>query len=169
MNRPLQVANLIGVGLLSVLCVVQWRANRQAHLNATALEKANRQLTIELSQQRDASKKLKADLEEFREKVTIFSGDAHKTERRLTELEREAHTLRAERDQLKTSLASWTEAVAARDAKLKEAAELTQKLANERNETVLKFNELAEKHNALVNDLDTARRQLAAAATNSAR
>lgn len=168
MNRALPVLNFVGVLLLAGLCIVQWRENRRVNLEATGLAKVRLVQADKLEEQAKTIAGLSADLDRFRERLRSASDLAKETETKLRPLERELHQLTQERDQLKASVTGWAEAVTARDQRLKGFAAQLQELATGRNEAVTKFNDLAEKHNGVVKDLNEARARLAAAQTNNA-
>jgi chromosome segregation ATPase len=167
MNRALQYLNLLGVVALAALCVVQWRANRAVNLEAAGLEKVRLDQAAKLSELEKAMKGQAADLDSFREQLGKTHESLRAAEAKITTLERDARQLAAERDQLKTSVAKWADAVAARDARLAELDGQLRKLATDRNDAVTKFNELAEKYNAVVKDLNEARARLAGQGTNT--
>ena len=154
MNRFLQWFNLAGVLALAVLCALQWRVNRQLNLDLNAAEKICQQQAARLD---DSEKRLKggtSDLDGFREQLTRATTSLKETEGRLAALDRQMKQLANERDQLKTSVTGWAAAVAARDAQLKQAGTDLKKIADDRNATVLKFNEVATKHADLMKELD---------------
>jgi uncharacterized coiled-coil DUF342 family protein len=151
-NRFLQYCNLVGVVALAALCVVQWRANRQAWLQVGGLEQTRLEQAAKLAEQDKALKGCAADLDNFRDQLSRVHGALKETEAGLAVSERRSRQLTSECDQLKTSLTNWVAAVSAREEQLKKANEQVQKLADARNETVVKFNELAEKYNALTKD-----------------
>lgn len=154
MNRFLQWFNLAGVLALAVLCALQWRVNRQLNLDLNAAEKICRQQAARLD---DTARRLKggaSDLDGFREQLTRATTSLKETEGKLAALDRQLKQLGSERDQLKTSVTGWAAAVAARDAQLKQAGTDLKKIADDRNATVLKFNEVATKHAELVKELD---------------
>jgi ABC-type transporter Mla subunit MlaD len=66
---------------------------------------------------------------------------------------------RQERDQLRISVTNWADAVAARDEQLEEAAGQLARLGADRNDAVTRFNELAEKHNEVIHELNDRTRQ----------
>ena len=70
----------------------------------------------------------------------------------------EAGQLKAQIVQLKSALDKWTAAVKDRDAALKHAGDLVQSLAKERNNAIQKFNDLADKYNALVTQVQASQR-----------
>jgi chromosome segregation ATPase len=167
MNRSLQYFNLLGVVALGVLCVFQWQANRRANLDEIALEKTRQALTAKVEEQSNSLKNLTADLEGFREQLAKASVSAKESDAKLRAAEREISSLTAERDQLKTNVVTWAEAVAARDARLNGANEVIQKTAAERDKTIARFNTLAEKHNAVVKELNESLARIAAFPTNA--
>ncbi len=154
MTRFLQWFNLVGVLALAALCVQQWRINR--HLNHEFNEACK--LCLSHSQNLgEKDRKLKsaaADLEVFRDQLTRATASLKETETKLAALDRQVKQLTNERDQLKTSVTNWAAAVTARDTQLKQAGADLKMLADDRNATVLKFNELAARQNDLVKEIE---------------
>ena len=70
MNRFLHWFNLAGVLALALLCVVQWRLNRQLNLELNAAEKARQQQAARLGEQEQRLKGGATDLDGFREQLT---------------------------------------------------------------------------------------------------
>jgi chromosome segregation ATPase len=157
MNRALQYFNLFGVIVLAALCVFQWRMNRQLNLDVNGLEKTRIEQAARIEEQ---SKKLKGtteDLETFREQLTRAHVDLkQQTEKSATD-ETKIEALKLERDALKESLAKWTNAVIERDKRLNESNAQIQKLADDLNAAVEKYNRLATNYNAVVKDLNELR------------
>lgn len=154
MTRFLQWFNLVGVLALAALCVQQWRINR--HLNHEFNEACK--LCLSHSQNLgEKDRKLKnaaADLEVFRDQLTRATASLKEAEAKLAALDRQVKQLTNERDQLKTSVTNWAAAVTARDTQLKQAGADLKMLADDRNATVLKFNELAARQNDLVKEIE---------------
>lgn len=144
MSRTLQFINLLGVFALAVLCVMQWRADRNLNLELSAREKTRLDQAAKLEHQDKTIKGYVADLETFRKQLARANVSLKETEKSLAGAQREIRQLSNERNQLRISVTNWAGAVAARDEQLKQAAEQLQKLASDRNEAVKKFNELAE-------------------------
>lgn len=153
MNRALQCFNLLGVIALAVLCTLQWRTNRTVNRQANELEKIHQEQTVKLADQDQALQGSAADLEHFREQLTRANAVVKENEARLKTTEREIAQLNNERDQLKSSVTHWADAVAVRDERLQEATAQLQTLAADRNDALQKFNDLAGKYNAVVSDL----------------
>lgn len=154
MNRRLQWFNLVGVLVLAVLCVMQWRVNRRLNLELNAAQSARQQQAARSDEQAARLKGGVTDLDIFREQLTRATASLKQTESKLAALEQQVKQLFNERDQLKTSVTNWAAAVAARDAQLKQVGAELQKLAADRNAAVLKFNEVAKQQNELVKELD---------------
>ena len=168
MNRSLQYCNLAGVLVLMILCALQWRVNRQANLAVSALEKTRLEQAAELEDQNKRIKGYAADLDGFREQLARASSALKETETKLGTAERQALQLGAERDQLRMSVTNWAAAVRARDEQLKGANDHLRKLADDRDEAVVRFNELAERYNAVVKDFNDLQAKLVASRTNAA-
>lgn len=152
--RALHYFNFVGVLALAVLCVAQWRINRDLNLRTNLLEKDRITQNARIDEQNAQIKGQAADLDAFRDNVQRAAADLRSAESNLLVLRRESAQLAAERDQLKESVAGWAKAVKERDEQLARLGEQAQKLVADRNDAVAKFNELAEKHNATVNDLN---------------
>ena len=159
MNRFLQWFNLAGVVALAVLCVLQWRANRQLNLDLNAAEQTRQQHAARLDEQAKRLTGGASDLDGFREQLIRATTKLKQAETNLLALEQPVKQLTNERDQLKTSVTNWAAAVAARDAQLKQAGADVQKLAADRNAAVLKFNEVATQQNSLVKELERRSRE----------
>jgi chromosome segregation ATPase len=154
MNRFLHWFNLAGVLALALLCVLQWRMNRQLNLDLNAAAKARQQQAARLDDQEKHLKGGASDLDGFREQLTRATASLKETELKLAALDRQVKQLTNERDQLKTSVTNWAAAVTARDTQLRQAGADLKKLADDRNAAVLKFNEVATKQNDLVKELE---------------
>ncbi len=146
MNRAMQIFNFLGVCVLAVLCAAQWRINRQVNLRAVDLQRTVLNQTDRLSEQDRTIKQDGQDLDDFRQRLEI-------SESALSETQSKLATAAAQRDQLRASLNQWMEAVAQRDAALKLAGQEIQKLAQQRNDAIEKFNDLAAKYNAMVKEM----------------
>jgi len=160
MKRRLELANLAGVLLLAVLCVVQWKTHRRLNLRIADLEKSRLELTARSAEQTRALEGCSADLEEFRGQLMKANLNLKEARLESASSERELHTLRGQGEQLKAGITNWSNAVTARDQQLVEASRQIRELATDRNETVIKFNELADRYQSLV-------RQWNAMTTNS--
>lgn len=163
MIRSLQYFNLFGVAALIALCIIQWRANRQVNLEITGLERTRLEQSAKLTEQEKTIKGYTADLDAFREQLASSDAALKDAQAKLSAMTGESGSIAAERDQLKANADAWKAAIADRDEKLKQANEQLLKLASERNEAVGKFNDLADKYNTLMKDLDDARAKLASA------
>lgn len=157
MNRWLQYFNLLGVIALAALCVFQWRMNRQLNLQLYELQNERIERTAKMEEQ---SKKLKGatdDLETFREQLTRANVELKQESEKAASNEAKLNALMLERDALQESLAKWTNAVTERDQRLKESNAQIQKLANDLNAAVRKYNQLATNYNDVVKDLNELR------------
>ena len=152
--RTLHYFNFIGVFALAVLCVLQWRINRDLNLRTNLLEKDRITQNARIDEQNGQIKGQAADLDAFRENVQRAAAELKSAELNHLVSRREAAQVGAERDQLKESVAGWSKAVAERDEQLKRLGEQARKLAEDRNEAVVKFNELVGKHNETVTNLN---------------
>lgn len=154
MNRFLAMLNLCGVLALAALCAVQWRLNRRVNLEVNHLEKVRQQQQQRIEELDGHLRGARTDLDEFRGQLKATSEALKEKDLELRSARRAALQLEAEREQLKTSVTNWANAVAARDEQIHKAAEQLQKLAGERNATVEQFNELAAKYQQVVHELN---------------
>ena len=155
MRRWLEIANLAGVVLLAGLCVAQWGVNRALHLRAIENERAAAEQGAKIAELNKTITGYTADLEDFRKQIAAEADGRKQAEEKLMKTEAEGVKLAADRDQLQTAydnvtaaIKKWEAAVAARDQTIKQANELAQKLAADRNEAVTKYNDLVAKYNA---------------------
>ena len=132
MNRFFSIFNCLGVGVLAVLCAVQWQANSRLENNVEQLDKTRIEQSAKIAQQESTLKDDAADLEDLRQRLSMS--------------ESELQNSVVEEGRLKTALDKWK-------AALKQAGEQIQKLAGERNEAIQKFNDLADKYNGLVKQM----------------
>jgi len=138
-NRFLSIFNCLGVGVLAVLCAVQWQANSRLENNVEQLDKTRIEQSAKIAQQESTLKDDAADLEDLRQRLSMSESQLQKAV--------------AEGTQLKATLSKWMAAVNQRDTALKQTGERIKKLAGERNEAIQKFNDLADKYNGLVKQM----------------
>ncbi len=159
MRLSLQHLNLFGVLALGMCCAVQWRTNRELNLEANRLERLRQEQSQQLEERDRRIQQGAADLDRFREQLTRAGERLRETETGLTAARHELAELARERDQLRIAVTNWAEAVAARDARLEEAAGQLERLAADRNEAVTRHNELAERLNETIGHLNDRTRQ----------
>jgi septal ring factor EnvC (AmiA/AmiB activator) len=136
MNRLIEYLNLFGIIALAVLCAAQWQTNGQLNHDVERLDQMRIEQTAKIAEQDATLKQTSSDLDDSRQRLSI-------SESALKDAEVKLAVAAAERDQLKANLAKWTAALAARDDAIR-------KLSAERNDAIQKFNDLANKYNALV-------------------
>jgi chromosome segregation ATPase len=123
---------------LAVLCAAQWRIDSQLHSQITDLEAIRIQQIEKITEQEKTIRGQSADLDDFRNRLMLCESQLNQSQEMV--------------GHLKAALDKWIAAVDARDKAIKQAGVLLQKLADERNDAVMKFNDLASKYNALVKD-----------------
>ena len=155
MSRFLHWFNLAGVLTLAVLCVAQWRVNRQLNLELNTAELARQQQAARLDEQTKRLTGGSADLDGFRTQLTRATAALKQAEAKLAVLEPQVKQLAVERDQLRASVTNWAAAVAARDTQLKQAGADQAQLITARNAAVAQFNEAAQRQNAVVKELES--------------
>lgn len=162
MNRFLERLNLIGVIALAILCAFQWRVNRDVNTELNRLQKARQEQSAKAAEQEKTIAGQGADLEMFRAQLASARTGEKELRTRLAEAERASRQSEAEAEQLKSSLTNWVAAATQRDKQLERAAADLKSLAEARDDAIDKYNELARKHNQLVQDFNRA-------ATNAAK
>jgi chromosome segregation ATPase len=163
MSRRLHYWNLFGVLALGVLCVFQWRHDRQLNLELNEGKKTLQAQERQLAENAKAMDGLRGDLAGFKESYTSARAEASELQKKLQGQERENAQLTGERDQLKESITNWAAAVKARDERLKETNVRLTELANKLNESITKFNSLATNYNSVVDQLNATRTNAPAA------
>lgn len=151
-NRFLQWLNLFGVAALAALCLIQWQVNRRLNLELNRCEELRLELAGKLAKEAQISADRERDLASFRTHLARLSDEVEKTASAQSTAERDLRDALAARDQLKSSFTNLASAVAARDARLAEAAAQLTALLKERDDAIMRFNELAERHNSLVKE-----------------
>ena len=152
MSRSLPIINLVGTIAIAGLCVFQWQVNRKLNLQINTLEKNRIAQSAEIADTQKALKGTKADLEDFRQQITSTRTTLKETETTLGTTRSKLDFALGENEQLKTTLTNWMEAVHSRDEQLKTAQNQLVQLAEERNQAVVKFNELVCKYNKTPKD-----------------
>ena len=157
MNRFLEKINLLGVVILAVLCVAQWKINRAANLELQTTQLLNREQTTRISEQEKTIQASTADLEAFRGQLVTTKGSEKNLEKKLAELERKTLQLASENGALKSSVTNWAAAVETRDHQLHQAVTNIQTLVFSRDDAIEKFNDLAKRQNELVAEINRSR------------
>jgi hypothetical protein len=132
--------NFAGVVALAVLCSFQWQTNSRVNLEAQSLQKTTLEQAAKIDEQTRTIKNDAADLDDLRGRLSLSESALADDEATIK--------------QLKVAMDKWIAAVAQRDLALKETGGQIQKLAAERNEAILKFNDLAGKYNVIVKQLN---------------
>jgi chromosome segregation ATPase len=156
MNRVLNIFNLLGICALAALCAIQWNRDRDSHTQIIALQAANQQHEQTIQQQTQAIRGQQADLDDFRNRLMHANDEFQKAQSQLATLTQERDRLAnqnkllaAERDEYKAAIPKWSAALAARDNLIKQASGEIIQLAQQRNEAIVRFNDLVAKYNAL--------------------
>lgn len=175
MNRRLQVINLIGVAVLVLVCVLQWKRDRALNLELNRNEKTRLEQQAKLAEQEKNLRGVTDDLAIFKEQLARAQNEATETRQELRLLQQTNEFLITIREQLQESVTNWSAAVDARDKLIAEANEnirtlneRSSDLAEKLNASILKFNELATNYNTVVEELNAARRAKAGGTTNTA-
>ncbi len=167
MKNALLKVNLIGVLLLTALCVLQWRAQYHLQGRYASLEKQHDTLQRAKEEGERMLTEAKGDLEQFRAQVMQSHQARKEAEKSMTAVRSELLDLSAERDRLHAVLITWKEAVTARDQRLEQLQRTLDESVKARNDVVEKFNLLARSQNQAVERLNAALAELARLRTNS--
>ena len=132
--------NFAGIVALAILCSLQWQTNSRLNLETQSLEKTNLEQAAKIDDQARTIKNDATDLDDLRSRLSLSESALADDEATIK--------------QLKTAMDKWIAAVTQRDQALKQAGAQIQKLAIERNDAVLKFNDLAGKYNTIVKQLN---------------
>ena len=143
MKRFFTIVNFVGVVVLCALSAVQWQTNSRLEASVRQLDQLRIEQTASIAQQQRTIAQNDADLDDLRQRLSMSESDLK------TALD-ERNRFAAEDSALKSALDQWMAAVKQRDAALKQYGDLIQKLAADRNDAIAKFNDLASKYNALV-------------------
>jgi methyl-accepting chemotaxis protein len=153
-KNALILLNLLGVLGLSILCVAQWRIDRQLNTEIHRLETIRLEQAARLEERDRTVAGHVADLSSLREHLLRVTGELKETEGAYRLASHQVTQLTSEREQLRESVQQWAAAIEVRDEQLASATQQIQELAAHANQTVLQFNELATNYNAVVNILD---------------
>lgn len=147
MNRLVTYFNFLGIVALAILCMIQWEADSRlnSQLNATnriRLEQAGR-----LNEQDATLEQNSTDLADLRQRLALAESDLKDNGQKLD-------AANERRDQLKSELDKSVAACTTRDQEIGQASDEIKKLAGERDDAIHKFNDLADKYNALIKQMN---------------
>ena len=154
MNRFLHWLNLLGVLVLTLLCVAQWRLNRRLNLDWNRQERLRIEQAASHEKQAGIIAGQAADLAALRAHLERVTGEFGQTATRLAAAEEELRQAVDARDQLKASVSNWAAAVTVRDERLRQAASQLETVVAERNDAVRRYNDLIERYNTLVKQIE---------------
>jgi TolA-binding protein len=147
MTRWFNWLNLLGVGVLAVLCCQQWSANQRLSDSVAELHRTVQTQTAHIAEQDQQLKNAAADLDDLRQRLDISESARHADESKLTTLQSDRDRFAAQLGQTKKSLAAWTAACAARDAAIQQANTTISTLSARYVDAVTKYNDLVAKEN----------------------
>ena len=157
MNRLLEKLNLLGVVILALLCVAQWKINRAANLHLQSAQKQNHEQAKKISDHEKTIQANTTDLETFRTQLSSTKTAEKDLEKNLADAERNSFQLKSETAALKTAITNWAAAVETRDQQLRQAATNIQSLVQTRDDAIEKYNALAKRQNELVAEINRSR------------
>jgi len=150
MNGRLKYLNLFGVLALATLCVAQWQRDRRLNLEIGRLDQVRLQQAAKIDEQANTLKGVNEDLGQLKTSLANEQSLRSQAEQKVLSSESTNEHLTLERDQLKAAITNWANAVALRDARMKEANARIEQLAADLNASIRKYNELVTNHNAAV-------------------
>ena len=159
MNNRLNYLNLFGVLALAALCIAQWQRDRRLNLEIGHLDQIRLQQAAKIDEQASQLKGLNEDLGQLKASLVNEQSLRSQVEQRVASAENANQQLALERDQLKAAITNWTNAVAVRDERMKEANTRIEQLAADLNASIRKYNELATNRNAAVKTSSAPRAQ----------
>lgn len=148
--KTLSWINLAGVLALGVLCVAQWRGNRELNLEVNRLEGIRLDNAAKLDEKDRLVAGLHSDIGALQSQVLQLTGSLRESDGKLALAERTGAQSATERDQLKESVARCAQAVEARDARIAENHDRIRELAERLNDVVARHNEIAASYNEVV-------------------
>jgi chromosome segregation ATPase len=150
MNRIITNLNFIGVVALAILCMFQWESNSQIYGQLGRANQVRLDQAAKIAEQDATLNQNSTDLADLRQRLSLAESE-------LKTARDDQAAADQQRDQLKTALDKWAAACAARDQEIKQAAQQIQTLTAERDQAILKFNDLADKYNGVVKQLNDVR------------
>jgi peptidoglycan hydrolase CwlO-like protein len=154
--RTLYILNLLGIVVLAVLCVAQWRRSSRDDRLFKSLEQTRLEQSVRLDKQAAQLTGAATDQEELRHRLTEAQAELRETHGQLDASTAERDRLQGECQQLQAGLRQWTAAIATRDQALEKASRDIQELAGTRNQAVTKFNDLVARYDTLVREINQA-------------
>jgi septal ring factor EnvC (AmiA/AmiB activator) len=150
MNRAINYLNFLGILALSLLCARQWTINSQLENRVGDLRHQIDDQLTKIAAQQAALQQNADDMKDLHQRITLSESQLEQTTRSLKSVTAERDQYRQVHDQLLAAVKQRDQLLVQQSAVLKTQGETIRKLAEERNEDVLKFNDLATKYNALV-------------------
>lgn len=142
MNSTLKYLNLFGVLALAALCIAQWQRDRRLNLEIGRLDQMRLQQAAKIDEQANLVKGLNEDLGQLKTSLANEQSLRSQVEQKVASTESANQQLVLERDQLKAAITNWSNVVALRDERMKEANTRIEQLAADLNASIRKYNEL---------------------------
>ena len=159
MNRSLQYVNLLGVMLLTGLCVFQWKTDQSLHFELRRLDRTRVEQSEKIVEQQQEMEGLSRDIGIIKDQFTTIHSNFLNARKELAATELENARLKGEGEQLRSNNVAWKNAVALRDERLAETARQLLSVTEKANDSIRKFNDLATNYNAVVDQLNAFRKQ----------
>lgn len=167
--------NLVGVLLLGLVCVWQWRGNSLLRAELAAERCHAGEQSRKLAAAETEKTRLAADLELFRTQIKTQSEELDRQNLGRNDADKKLRQMTEERDQLKKSVAEWAAAVEQRDtrlaaaaqqqvllaSRLREAASAHAELGRRADEAIALLNQRTKEGNAVIEQLNARNRDCA--------
>lgn len=145
MKRVFPILNFLGALALATLCGFQWAGHHQTIQHAQSLQTRLEEQTSRVETQNRSIEGLTRDLDVLRKELDAMTLRNTHSDAKNHSLEQTVLQLQAENASLSESIAHWTQAIQARDERLREFNRQLESLALERNAAIAKYNDLAKR------------------------
>ncbi|MDR2512784.1 MAG: hypothetical protein LBD01_03175 [Puniceicoccales bacterium] len=159
----LSALNLTGVLVLAVFCALQWQREAANTREINALLKTKHDNEITIRELRGTTASLERDLAQFKQHYADTSAELEKCEASLRDAKRDNARLTQDCEQLKDNIKVWEAAVKERDQRIVEAISRLKEFSEQLQASIIRYNDLATKYNALVARENKTRQDLAQA------
>ncbi len=149
MKSALTVVNAVGVSVLAIVSVFQWREASSLRHRRDELVVRTEALSKRLAETETSLAAVSSTAEEFRRRIEALDADNARLTKALRECESRATRLAAEVARLEKAVGAWKAAVAERDKSIGELNAQAERLIGDRNEAVQRHNDLVKRHNEL--------------------
>ena len=150
MNRIIGYLNLAGILAMALLCTRQWVTNSRlaASLTAAQIEMENQRAKI--MTQENTLRENAADLNDLHQRLSLSESELIQTQLTLRKAAAERDLLQQRSDQLLAAVNQRDDVLKKQTEVLTVQANSIHQLQRDRDQTIVKFNDLATKYNAII-------------------